>query len=184
MGISPTSVTQIWTRETAPAYESIKNLLHSIPELNAQWLITGTGSMLSRALPSHQLAIVGDIAAGNPTELTEFPDIGFIPLADIHSAHPDKCLAMRVSGDSMAPYILHNDIVIIDIIFDLWDLDGQIVAVKIDTETTLKHISIDDANRQCLLIPFNHKHYKPIVLNEYSPDTIILGRLISLTRII
>lgn len=139
--------------------------------------------MLSHGRDPAHIPILGEIAAGNPIDFTPFPDISTIPLP-LNAASPTQYKALKVYGDSMAPFIIHNDIVVIHTVFDPWDLDAKIVAIKIDTETTLKQMSIDYEAKMSILIPYNTAHYKPIILNSDSPPCQILGYVVSITRIL
>lgn len=181
MQITPTSVSAIIKNKTLPSYDSLNNLLRNNPDISAAWLMTGAGSMLSHGRDPAQIPILGEIAAGNPIEFTPFPNISTVPLP-FDAASPTQYKALKVYGDSMAPLIIHNDIVLIHTVFDPWELDTKIVAIKIDQETTLKQMCIDYNARQSILIPFNAAHYKPIILNSDSPPCNILGYVVSMTR--
>lgn len=181
MQITPTSVSLILKEKTVPSYESLQNLLLNNSDISAAWLLTGAGSMLSHGRDPAHIPVLGEIAAGNPIEFTPFPNVTTVPLP-LNASSPTQYKALKVYGDSMAPFIIHNDIIIINTVFDPWDLDGKIVAIKIDTETTLKQMSINYEARQSILIPFNAAHYKPIVLNEDSPACNILGYMVCMTR--
>ncbi len=182
MQVSPPSASAILKKKALPSYESIKNLLQCLPDISAAWLINGEGSMLFSQDKVFVLPILGEIAAGVPMEFTDFiaPSSISIPF---NTMHPTEYHALKVFGDSMSPIIMHNDIVIVHTVFNPWNLDGKVVAVKIDTETTLKHLFIDHNARQSILIPYNTKNYKPIILDENSPNTIILGYMVSLIRL-
>ena len=183
MRIKPTSASSILKQKTVPSYESLQNLLLNNPDISAQWLLTGVGSMLSHGRDPAHIPILGEIAAGNPVQFIPFPNVSTVPLP-INATSPTQYKALKVYGDSMSPFIIHNDIVIIHTDFDPWDLDGKIVAIKIDTDTTLKQMSVDFEAKQSILIPFNAAHYKPIVLNSDSPPCNILGYMVSLIRYI
>lgn len=181
MKIAPASVSLLFKNRTNPSYETIKNLLQALPEISADWLINGEGAMLRSEKPSVSIPILGEIAAGNPIDFNPFPDIHSIPLP-FSTSHPEHYHALKVFGDSMSPQIIHNDLVIIHTVFDPWELDGKVVACLVDTETTLKLLCIDHAHQQSILLPYNSKHYKPIVLSEDSPFSQILGYMVSLIR--
>lgn len=181
MQITPTSVSAIIKRKTTPSYDSLQNLLKNNPDISAAWLMTGAGAMLSHGRDPAHIPILGEIAAGNPIEFIPFPDISTVPLP-FNAAHPSHYKALKVYGDSMSPFIVHNDIIIIHTQFDPWDLDTKIVAIKIDTETTLKQMAINYEARKSVLIPFNAAHYKPIILDEDSPSCTILGYMVSMIR--
>lgn len=181
--ISTANASLMFSRKTNPSFDTIANLHQSAPELSIQWLITGTGPMLSKTSNSYlDIPIAGSIAAGNPIEVLDAPPIEYLSVPhDQYTGHPSHYIAFRVYGDSMAPRIIHNDIVLLCTVFDPWEMDGYVCAVKIDTEITLKKIWINHAAQQTVLLPFNCS-YSPIVLDDSSPDCRIIGYVLSITR--
>lgn len=179
--IAPASVSLLFKNQTNPSFDSISNLLKSVPELSASWLINGAGNMLAANDDAGCVPILGEIAAGQPVEFVPFPEIVSVPLP-FECQAPEHYHALKVFGDSMSPHIIHNDVVIIHTVFDPWDLDGKVVACKIDTETTLKCLLIDHDHHQSILLPYNTRHYKPIVLDENSPFCQIIGYMVAIIR--
>lgn len=83
--------------------------------------------------PHHTIPVLGSIACGTPITAEE-------NIEDYVSAPADLAchFALRCKGDSMAPRILDGDLVYIRKQEDV--TDGQIAAVVIDDEATLKHV--------------------------------------------
>lgn len=83
--------------------------------------------------PHHTIPVLGSIACGTPITAEE-------NVEDYVSAPADLAchFALRCKGDSMAPRILDGDLVYIRKQEDV--TDGQIAAVVIDDEATLKHV--------------------------------------------
>lgn len=83
--------------------------------------------------PRHTIPVLGSIACGTPITAEE-------NVEDYVSAPVDLAchFALRCKGDSMAPRILDGDLVYIRKQEDV--TDGQIAAVVIDDEATLKHV--------------------------------------------
>ncbi len=83
---------------------------------------------------TYKIPLLGKIAAGKPIQ-TNPEDMEFIELPH----DPGRAnAALRVSGDSMIPRYLNNDIVFIRFQDDVDD--GQIAAVCIDDTVTLKKV--------------------------------------------
>ena len=123
----------------------------------------------------HSVPIVGEIACGTPITADEniegYADVPQGIRADF---------ALRCKGDSMAPTFLDGDLVLIRKQPDVDD--GQIAAVLIDGEATLKHVYHQQAG--LLLIADNAK-YAPIQLHDDGFDCIsIQGRAVGFVRII
>ena len=83
--------------------------------------------------PHHTIPVLGSIACGTPITAEE-------NVEDYVSAPVDLAchFALHCKGDSMAPRILDGDLVYIRKQEDV--TDGQIAAVVIDDEATLKHV--------------------------------------------
>ena len=107
----------------------------------ADALGTSTDELLCRVekLPpfinivSGAVPIIGEIACGTPITATQNVE-GYADLPD--GIHAD--FALRCKGDSMTPILFDGDLVLIRQQPDV--NDGQIAAIGIDGEATLKHI--------------------------------------------
>jgi SOS-response transcriptional repressor LexA len=126
------------------------------------------------------LPIVGEIAAGNPLEVRDSDLLGKILVSTELISDPENFFCFRVNGWSMSPEIQHNDVVIVNKIYDYDDMDNRIVAVRLDDGITLKLLKLDHENECSWLMPINDD-YKPILINQYS-SIVMLGVLEFLIR--
>lgn len=124
-----------------------------------------------------KIPMLGKIACGEPVFADEEHETYIETDGHITA---DFCLTC--SGDSMEPKILNGDIVFIrkqDIVDD-----GQIAAVIIEDEATLKRVYYDRPNNILRLIAENPK-YSPMVYTGPDLDYIrIVGRAVSLYRVV
>ena len=116
--------------------------------------------------------IIGDIACGTPITAEQNID-GYADLP--HGVHAD--FALRCKGDSMAPTFLDGDIVLIRQQPEVEN--GQIAAVGINGEATLKHVY--NTGDGFLLVADNPK-FAPIQVSEGNTVD-IYGLAIGYTRI-
>jgi repressor LexA len=122
--------------------------------------------MKKRVIP-----IVGEIACGTPITAEENIE-GY---ADLPSGvHAD--FALRCKGDSMAPTFENNDLVLIRQQPDV--LDGQIAAVDVACEATLKHVYHQASG---LLLVSDNPAYPPISVSA-SEEIIIHGLAVGYVR--
>ena len=122
-----------------------------------------------------KIPMLGNIACGEPTFGDELHETYIETDGHIQA---DFCLTC--AGDSMLPKIESGDIVFIrkQEIVD----DGQIAAVIIGDEATLKRVYYDKPNNILQLIAEN-PNYKPLVYSGPELDQVhILGRAVSLYR--
>lgn len=122
-----------------------------------------------------KIPMLGNIACGEPT----FADEGHETYIET-DGHINADFCLTCSGDSMEPKLRNGDIVFIrkqDIVDD-----GQIAAVIIEDEATLKRVYYDKPNNVLTLVAENPK-YRPFVYSGEQLDHIrILGRAVSLYR--
>ncbi len=122
-----------------------------------------------------KIPMLGNIACGEPVFADEEHETYIETDGHIQA---DFCLTC--AGDSMIPKIENGDIVFIrkQEIVD----DGQIAAVLIEDEATLKRVYYDRKNNILQLIAENPK-YKPLVYSGSQLNEVkILGKAISLYR--
>jgi len=121
-----------------------------------------------------QIPILGTIACGEPILAEENHD-GYTNVE--LNIHAD--FALRCKGDSMAPKFLDGDIVLIrqQPVVE----NGQIAAVLIDNEATLKRVYV---NKSDILLSPENLNYQPMVyVGEQMNQIRILGLAIGYTRI-
>lgn len=118
-----------------------------------------------------KIPILGTIACGDPIFAQENYDGYFM----IDKNLPEADFILRAKGDSMIEaHIFDGDLVFLRKTSDVDD--GQIAAVLIDDEATLKRVSRDKDT--VILQPCN-KDYKPIIVQEKDDkQVLILGEMV------
>lgn len=122
----------------------------------------------------NKVPIIGEIACGTPTEAIQNNE-GYTDVPEDVRAD----FALRCKGDSMEPTFKSGDLVLIRIQPDVEN--GQIAAVNVNGETTLKHVY---HQQDGLMLVADNPVYSPI----YAPadpdiEIIIHGLAIGYTRI-
>lgn len=135
----------------------------------AQGLPSGLLSMETRRVP-----LLGPVAAGTPILCTREYDEYIAAFGD--NAGADASL--RVEGDSMAPHYLNGDIVFIRLQPDVDD--GDIAAIQIDDNVTLKHIYHIRGGVQ--LVSDNPAYPPMIFTAENSNSARVIGRAVGYQR--
>lgn len=109
--------------------------------------------------------LVGNIACGEPITAEENID-GYVSVPE--DVHCDFCL--RCKGDSMIDAGIHDgDIVYIHIQPEV--VNGQIAAVRIDGEATLKRVFWDERTKTLQLLAEN-RNYPPMIFTGPILDTV------------
>jgi len=116
--------------------------------------------------------IVGEIACGTPILASENVE-GYADLPD--GIHAD--FALRCKGDSMSPLFEDGDLVLIRQQPDVED--GQIAAIGINGEATLKHVY---KNGNGVLLCANNPKYAPITANP-EEDVKVYGLAVGYVRL-
>ena len=119
-----------------------------------------------RMIP-HAIPVIGDIACGEPI-LAEQNIEGYADLPE--GVHAD--FALRCKGDSMTPTFLNGDLVLIRRQPEVEN--GQIAAVSINGEATLKHVYVRDSG---LMLVADNPSYDPILAVPESDKQIIIHGL-------
>jgi len=124
------------------------------------------------AMHMQKIPMLGKIAAGTPIMASEdYSAWVSTPL------HADFCLT--VEGDSMRPNYLPGDVVYIRQQPDV--LDGQVAAVIVDDEATLKHVY---HRPDGLTLISDNPAYAPMIFTRENSDSLrILGLAIGFTRL-
>ncbi|MCK5051930.1 MAG: helix-turn-helix domain-containing protein [Candidatus Cloacimonetes bacterium] len=162
------------------------NLIQKLFKINLHWLLTGEGEMFitDREAEStddiHIMHIAADIAAGEPAEVTaERLETLTIGHTLIHNVNDYFCF--QVNGQSMEPYIEHQDLVIIKKDSNWKDKENTVCAVRVDGEITLKRIIHGDKHKLLVLISDN-KGYPPIIVDPKHSDVLLIGSLYLVVR--
>lgn len=120
--------------------------------------------------------LVGSIACGEPITAEEnIEDYVDVP----EDAHCDFCL--RCKGDSMIDAGIHDgDVVYIHIQPEVEN--GQIAAVRVDGEATLKRVFWDSDNQVLQLVPANSSYMPKVYSGQALESVHIEGRAVGFTH--
>lgn len=167
--ISQSGLSSIIAGRVSPKENTLQAIAKAL-KCNASDLI-GSSDIIQ--LIHNAVPIVGDIACGVP--ITAEQNItGYADLPD--SVHAD--FALRCKGDSMAPTFIDGDLVLIRQQPDVDD--GQIAAVSIDGEATLKHVYHQTDG---VLLVADNPAFSPIVARTASDRQILIhGLAVGYTR--
>lgn len=128
----------------------------------------------SIAIKKNAIPIIGSIACGERVTPDTNPD-GYADLPE--GVHAD--FALRCKGESMNPTLHDGDLVLIRQQPEVEP--GQIAAVNVNGETTLKHVY---PQRDGLLLTADNANFPPIfVPNNQDGEIIIHGLAVGYTRI-
>lgn len=128
-----------------------------------------------------RLPVVADIAAGAGIEAFDVEPDEWLTLHPSLLDAPGPYLAFKVSGESMAPYILNNDYAVVTQAWHHLDINERICAVRTIDGLTLKRFMIDKRKRYMLLMPLNPL-YPVMKYDDGSPDYTIIGLLVVVVR--
>lgn len=147
--------------------------LHTTPAYLMGWEETPESISADNIVPIPKMAkipLLGNIACGDPITAEENLD-GFVSAPEEISAD----FALRCKGDSMiGARILDGDIVLIRQQPDVED--GEIAAVLIDNEATLKRVH---KKTGCLILNPANPAYEPIIIaGEELADVRIIGKAV------
>jgi len=121
--------------------------------------------------------LLGSIAAGEPILAAELPG-DCIPLPKTMLAGVRSAFMLEIKGESMIEDgILPGDYVVVA--SDLVVRDGEIAAVRIDDEATVKRVYRE--GRTVRLQPANPA-YEPIILEDDGRAVEVIGKVIGLVR--
>lgn len=123
-------------------------------------------------IKKRDVPIIGEIACGTPVNAEQNIE-GYTDLPEGVNAD----FALRCKGDSMNPTFIDGDLVLIRQQSEVEN--GQIAAVNIDGETTLKHVY---RNTDGLLLVADNALFPPIVVPA-DKEIVIHGLAVGYTRI-
>ena len=150
--------------------------------LNIAWLITGTGDMFNstraREADPHiiDIPVVSSIAAGSPIQAFEDDPLDILQVPAAFLTLPPPYYAFRVEGESMSPFILDGDIVILSRDWRGLKLNNRICGFRTADGITLKKMVIQPRQKTTWLMPLNHT-YEPIPYNKDTEDLVFFGIL-------
>ena len=167
-----------------------QDILVKIVELTGceyKWLLTGEGEMFNNVRAREgalskfiRLPVVGDIAAGFPTEVVPDEPSEFIEVSTTLLTLPPPYFVFRVDGESMLPVIHPGDYVVISngaVGFKNNHLKGKICAFRTPDGITLKQFVLDPRTRTTWLWPINSS-FNPIPFTKDNPDLTLIGVLV------
>lgn len=146
--------------------ENIARFLAYAPDVNAEWLLTGTGSMLKN---KENIDIMSPIVSYDPKVGQPYYNVdflgGFNEVFNSQTSLPDRNIMVpgfdraslwcNVTGHSMEPKISHGDIIALrqctinDIQY------GEMYAVVLDTIRTIKIIRRGSSKKFLRYVPIN-----------------------------
>lgn len=185
IGASQGNVSDWFNKPNArPSIDALKRISEA-HGVNLNWLITGEGDMFNivrarEAAPEKfiSLPVVSSIAAGCPMEayLDDEPaEFIQVPLSLLHL--PPPYFAFRVEGESMTPFILDGDIVILSQDWRGIELNDRICGFRTHDGITLKKMVIQKRQKTTWLMPLNHG-YNPVPYNKDTEDLVMFGVLV------
>ncbi len=124
------------------------------------------------------IPLVGDIAAGGPQMAYQEPEEIVLASPELFSG--SELFALRVKGDSMKDAgILNGDIAVINRQSNV--VDGEIAAVLLDDEATLKYFHRPDVT---ILLRGANPTFSDIVISEGGRRSVsVLGKYVGLIRV-
>ena len=126
------------------------------------------------SIAHNAVPVIGDIACGTPITAEQNTE-GYADLPD--GIHAD--FALRCKGDSMNPTFIDGDLVLIRQQPEVEN--GQIAAVAIDGEVTLKHVY---RNQDGLMLTAENPLFAPITVSADSGrEIVIYGLAVGYTRL-
>lgn len=174
-GLSRSAVSMYESGKRRPDYETLE-MLADFFNVNMDYLLgksdTNTDILkLKNIVPieKRMVPIIGQIAAGKPILADEHIE-AFLPCDT--GVHAD--FGLVVSGDSMIGADIHDGDVVFIRSQPIVD-DGQIAAVRIDDDATLKRFYKNPDGDGCTLVSMNPQ-YPPMIFNSDNCDSIqIIG---------
>lgn len=188
LGATQASISQYESGRRIPDTGFLTKLC-SVYNVNLTWLLTGEGEMftIDRAredtLIPHTVSIpvVASIAAGPAIEPVEDqpPQIIQVPVSLL--TLPPPYWAFQVEGESMAPHIIQDDIVVLSRDWRDLDLHSRICGFRTPDGITLKKLMVQPRKKTAWLMPLNHS-YQPIEYTRDTQDLTLIGVLVLLIR--
>ena len=168
--ISQSGISTILSGASNPSASTLQAIANALCCSVAE--LMGEDVIQTIPLTKNAVPIVGEIACGTPILASENVE-GYADLPD--GVHAD--FALRCKGDSMSPLFEDGDLVLIRQQPEVED--GQIAAIGIDGEATLKHVY---KNGNGVLLCANNPKYAPITANP-EEDVKIYGLAVGFVRL-
>lgn len=126
-----------------------------------------------------KVPVYGTVPAGYPIEALEV-DEGYVDIPSWMFKGGKRLIGLKVKGDSMYPYYLEGDIIIIEVTPDFNSGDDVVVFIGYDNEATLKKIHRKD-DGIIELEPLN-RYYSPRTFTPEDEPIRVLGVVKQLIR--
>lgn len=151
------------------------------------WLLTGEGEVYNVRAHKTQdpkfitIPVSAPIAAGSPIQVVEDDPLEIInvPASLLHL--PPPYYAFRVEGDSMSPYIIEGDTVILSRDWRGIKLHERICGFRTPDGITLKKLVLQPRQKTAWLMPLNLT-YNPTPYNKDTEELVLFGVLVLLLR--
>ncbi len=124
---------------------------------------------------ARQVPLLGRVAAGGPTLAVE--NIEAVMSIPKGWAGAEEVFFLRVKGDSMAPFILEGDLVLVR--SQASADNGEVVVALLDDEATVKRFYRE--NHHVVLKPDNSR-WETLRIKESSPSFRLIGKVIGVYR--
>lgn len=181
--VSQASVSQYENGSRSPDSAFLSKICEHL-NVNLNWLLTGSGPMFQELQQvdasflgdTISVPIVGEIAAGQPAEEFFEEPYSLLDLPRALLSFSPPYMVFRVSGDSMAPFVLPGDLVVCSQDWREVDTSGKIMAFRCEDGITLKKLVEDYKRKVTMLVPLN-SHYEPMIYSEGDPDIVMIGIL-------
>lgn len=184
LSVTQSSISRYESCTGDPDAAFLTSLSREFPDLNTNWLLTGSGPMFQELQQvdasflgdTISVPIVGEIAAGQPAEMFFEEPYSLLDLPRALLSFSPPHIVFRVSGDSMAPHVLPGDLVVCSQDWREVDVSGKIMAFRCEDGITLKKLVEDYKRKVTMLVPLN-SHYEPMIYSEGDPDIVMIGIL-------
>lgn len=163
--ISQSGLSSIISGQVSPKENTLQAIAKALG-CTVSELIGEIAPNIVRMIP-HAIPVIGDIACGEPI-LAEQNIEGYADLPE--GVHAD--FALRCKGDSMVPTFRDGDLVLIRKQPEVEN--GQIAAISINGEATLKHVYMRESG---LMLVADNPSYEPILAVPESDKQIIIHGL-------
>ena len=189
LSVTQSSISRYESCTGDPDAAFLTSLSREFPDLNTNWLLTGSGPMFQE-LPSLpvssedflRLPVVARIAAGPPLEAIEQEPEEWIEVSRQVLSLPPPYYVFRVDGDSMEPVIQEGDYVVLSRDWRGLKLHGRICAFRTWEGITIKKFLYQAKLKAAWLMPINHSKYDPVVYTRDTEELQMIGVLCVLIR--
>jgi SOS-response transcriptional repressor LexA len=184
IGVSSGNVSDWFNKPNSKPSADVLSRICEVYGVNLNWLLTGSGPMFQELQQidgsflgdTISVPIVGEIAAGEPAELIYEEPWRVVDLPRGLLSFAPPYVVFRVSGDSMAPFVLPGDLVVCSEDWREVNTNGKIMAFRCEDGITLKKLVEDIKRKVTMLVPLN-SHYEPMIYIEGDPDIVMVGIL-------